>query len=51
MASIIARNPDLLPSRDLSLRHHAEAQMAAKREQYARDLESGKSPVVSIRER
>ncbi|CZR61008.1 uncharacterized protein PAC_10904 [Phialocephala subalpina] len=31
MASIIARNPDLLPSRDLSLRHHTEAQIAAKK--------------------
>lgn len=35
MASIIARNPDLLPSRDLSLRHHAEAQIAAKKARIA----------------
>lgn len=41
MASIIARNPDLLPSRDLSLRHHTEAQIAAKKAKAAatRDVE------------
>ncbi|KAF8867143.1 hypothetical protein BDZ45DRAFT_734403 [Acephala macrosclerotiorum] len=41
MASIIARNSDLLPSRDLSLRHHTEAQIAAKKAKAAstRDAE------------
>ena len=41
MASIIARNPNLLPSRDLSLRHHTEAQIAAKKAKAAatRDVE------------
>lgn len=39
MASIIARNPDLLPTRDLSLRHHTEAQIAAKKAKNSRDLE------------